>query len=99
LTQPNSVKTKRYVSRNWLSIPVTCGTRNAVIVDGTRVYAIQQDGSIKVATTGQTASTAMSPEVKGNALWIAADNRSLLIAAPRPMRQRRNQVTITVIGN
>ncbi|MBO2460232.1 hypothetical protein [Actinomadura violacea] len=31
MAQSGSVETKRYVSRNWLAVPVTCGTRNAVV--------------------------------------------------------------------
>lgn len=31
MAQPNSVETKRYVSKNWLAIPVSCGTRDAVV--------------------------------------------------------------------
>jgi hypothetical protein len=31
LTQPSIVETKRYVSKNWLAVPVTCGTQEAVI--------------------------------------------------------------------
>ncbi|KAB2374361.1 outer membrane protein assembly factor BamB family protein [Actinomadura montaniterrae] len=31
LTQPSSVETKRYVSKNWLSVPVTCGAQDAVV--------------------------------------------------------------------
>lgn len=31
LTQSGSVETKRYISENWLAIPVTCGTRSAVV--------------------------------------------------------------------
>ncbi|WP_246342307.1 PQQ-binding-like beta-propeller repeat protein [Actinomadura verrucosospora] len=31
MTRSGSVETKRYVSGNWLAVPVTCGTRKAVV--------------------------------------------------------------------
>lgn len=47
LTQPNSVETKRYVSKNWLAIPVTCGVRNAVVaVDAASGRAAWRHGTL-----------------------------------------------------
>ncbi|MFB4301404.1 PQQ-binding-like beta-propeller repeat protein [Actinomadura sp. NTSP31] len=47
LTQPGSVETKRYVSKNWLAIPVTCGTRNAVVsVDAASGRAAWRHGTV-----------------------------------------------------
>jgi PQQ-like domain len=47
LTQPGSVETKRYVSKNWLAIPVTCGTRNAVVaVDAASGRATWRHGTL-----------------------------------------------------
>ncbi|GAA2161708.1 outer membrane protein assembly factor BamB family protein [Actinomadura napierensis] len=47
LTQPSSVETQRYVSKNWLAIPVTCGTRSAVVaVDAASGHATWRHGTL-----------------------------------------------------
>lgn len=48
LTQPGSVETKRYVSKNWLAIPVTCGTQDAVVaVNAATGRAVWRHGTLK----------------------------------------------------
>lgn len=58
LTQQSSVETQRYVSQNWLAIPVECGTRNAVVaVDAASGRATWRHGILTPDDTPQSSAS------------------------------------------
>ncbi|GAA0225834.1 hypothetical protein GCM10009527_022800 [Actinomadura nitritigenes] len=66
--------------------------------DGTRAYGVRPDGSIEVATAGQTAPAEVTPAPRGEIYWIAAGNNSLVIAASMASANEK-QVTMMSVGN
>ncbi|MGI5324763.1 PQQ-binding-like beta-propeller repeat protein [Actinomadura nitritigenes] len=57
IAQTSSVETKRYVSDNWLAVPVVCGSRNAVVaVDAASGRATWRHGTMTPGDTPQSSA-------------------------------------------